>query len=146
MGFFDSFKGQVEPQFDAQKAIMTIVVSAVKADGDVSDEEFGRIRSMCVRSPIFAQNSKDEDDRVILFADNVTRQLGPAALEKAAAALKPELRETAFAFACDMILADGIVGPEEDAFISRLADTLGISGNIGQLLVHATIIRNRSLN
>lgn len=146
MGFFDSLKNQVAPSFDVQKAIMTIVVSAVKSDGDVSDEEIGRIRTMCLRSPIFATNSKEEDDAVIRFADSVTKQLGFGAVEKAAAALKPELRETAFAFACDIVLADGIVGDEEDAFLSRLAAVLGISNAVGELLVNATIIRNRGIN
>ena len=40
--------------------------------------------------------------------------------ESGAAALKPELRETAFAFSCEMILADGIVGEAEDNFISDM--------------------------
>lgn len=146
MGFFDSLKSQVAPTFDVQKAIMTVVVSAVKSDGDVSDEEIGRIRSMCLRSPIFAANSKEEDDAVIRFADNVTKQLGFGAVERAAAALNPQLRETAFAFACDIVLADGIVGEEEDTFLSHLATTLGISNAVGELLVNATIIRNRGIN
>lgn len=142
MRFFSGLKG-VEPVFNVQKAIMTIVIAAIKADGDVSDDEVDRLRSMCARSPIFARNSKEEDDAVIAFGDNVTSQLKLDAIDRAAAALKPELRETAFAFACEMILADGIVGEAEDNFISMLADRLGVNEEVGTAVVQATIVRMR---
>ena len=144
MGLFSGFKS-AEPKFNPQKAVMTIVVAAIKADGDVSDEEIRRLRSMCARSPIFASNSKEEDDEVISFADTITTQLKAAAIEKAAATLKPELRETAFAFACEMVLSDGIVGDAEDTFISKLAQSLGISEDIGRAVVTATVIRMRGV-
>jgi uncharacterized tellurite resistance protein B-like protein len=135
MKFFSGLKG-AEPVFNVQKAVMTIVIAAIKADGEISDDEVGRLRSMCARSPIFASNSKEEDDAVIAFADNVTTQLKADAISKAAAVLKPELRETAFAFACEVILADGIVGEAEDNFISML----------GRTVVQATIIRMRGVD
>lgn len=122
---------------------MTIVIGAIKADGEVSDDEVTRLRSMCARSPIFASNSKEEDDAVIGWADNVTTQLKENAFLKAAAVLKPELRETAFAFACEMVLADGMVGDDEEQFISFLAQTLGISEELGSAIVQVTIIRMR---
>jgi uncharacterized tellurite resistance protein B-like protein len=144
MKLFGGLKGAAEPTFNVQKAIMTIVIAAIKADGEVSEDEIGRLRSMCARSPIFATNSKEEDDTVINFADNVTTQLKADAITKAAAALKPELRETAFAFSCEMVLADGIVGEAEDAFISMLAEKLGITEEVGSAVVAVTLMRMRS--
>ena len=146
MKFFSGLKGTIEPVFNPQKAIMTIVIAAVKADGEVSGEEIGRLRSMCARSPVFVSNSKEEDDAVISFADNVTTQLKADAIVKAAAALKQDLRETAFAFACEVILADGVVGEDEDTFISMLAEKLEIAEEIGRAVVTATIIRMRGLD
>ena len=143
MKFFSGLVGSAEPTFNTQNAIMTIVVAAIKVDGHISDEENRHLRSMCSFSPIFAANTKEEDDAVISFADNVTAQLKGEAVAKAAAVLKPELRETAFAFACEMILADGMVGESEDAFISELAQKLGISDAAGQTIVQATLIRMR---
>jgi uncharacterized tellurite resistance protein B-like protein len=140
---FGGFKS-AEPAFNVQKAVMTIVIAAIKADGEVSEDEIGRLRSMCARSPIFATNSKEEDDAVINFADNVTTQLKADAITKAAAALKPELRETAFAFACEMVLADGIVGEAEESFISGLAEKLGITEELGSAVVQVTVMRMRA--
>ncbi|HVT87726.1 MAG TPA: tellurite resistance TerB family protein [Tepidisphaeraceae bacterium] len=142
MGFFSGLKTS-EPSFNVQRAIMTIIIAAIKADGEVSDDEVIRLRSMCARSPIFASNSKEEDDAVIGWADNVTTQLKADAIRKAAAALKSPLRETAFAFACEMVLADGMVGDAEEKFISMLGETLGISQELGSAVVQVTIVRMR---
>jgi uncharacterized membrane protein YebE (DUF533 family) len=124
---------------------MTIVVSAVMADGGVSDEEAARIRSMCARSPIFARNSSAQDDAIIDFALNVSEQLGDSAIDQASGALKPDLRETAFAFACDMVLADGIVSNREEQFLTKLASRLNLPDSFVHGVVLTTIARNRSL-
>lgn len=143
MGLFDSLKSKKEPTFDPQKSVMTIVVASIMADGDASDEEIGRMRSMCARSPIFSKNTKDEDDAVIDFAINVVKQLGDDGIAKAANALKPELKETAFAFASEIILADGIVGDDEEQFLTQLAKTLGIDDSLARSIIEVTLIRGR---
>lgn len=143
MGLFDSFRSSITTEFTVPQAIMTIVIAALKADGDISQEEITRIRAMCVLSPIFSRNSGDEDSALVGFADDVTRRLSSDAISRAAAALKPELRETAFAFACDMVLADGLVGPREERFIQSLLATLELSEDLGTAIVQTTLIRNR---
>lgn len=143
MGLFDGLMTKAQPTFTTQKSIMTIVIAAITADGNVSAEEVGRLRSMCAGSPIFASNSKEEDDAVIDFAVNVSNQLGAEAVKKAAESLKPELRETAFAFATEMVLADSMVGEKEEAFISQLAALLGVSEEVGRAVILTTMIRRR---
>lgn len=143
MGLFDGFKAKVQPTFNTQKAIMTIVIAAIKADGNVSDEEVGHLSSMFENSPIFAANSSEKNGSVIDFALNVSDQLGPNAISQAAEALTPELKETAFAFATEMVLADGMVGPKEDAFISQLAKALGVSDETARAVIMVTLIRGR---
>lgn len=143
MGLFDSFRSTMTPTFNVQQAIMTIVVAAVMADGEIADEEIGRIRSMCALSPIFAGNAHEQDMAVIRFAVNTVSQMKEEAVVKAAEVLKPELRETAFAFACDMVLADGMVGQNEEAFLTSLMNVVGIPENSARSLIWATLVRNR---
>lgn len=145
MGLFDNLRSATTPSFNVQQAMMTIVLAAVMADGEVADEEIARVRAMCALSPIFASNTQEQDVAVIRFAVNVNSQMGEQALIKAAEVLKPELRETAFAFACDMVLADGIVGQNEEAFLTSLVSLLGITENAGRSLIWATIVRNRGM-
>lgn len=143
MGLFDSFRAKTEPEFDTQRAVMTIVITALAADGEVDDEEVARMRSMCARSPIFAHNSKQEDDRVIDFALASIRRLGNDALGRAAAALTPPLRETAFAFAVEIVMADGHVGAQEEAFIDRLVRLLEVDEDVARAVIGVTAIRAR---
>lgn len=143
MGLFDGLKSKESPTFDPQKSIMTIVFAAVAVDGNVSDEEVGYVRSMCARSPIFAKNTKAEDDALIDFADNVIQQLGNDALSVAAEALSPELKQTAFAYAAEIVLADGMVGESEEAFITHLSDILDVDGDLAKTIINVTLIRQR---
>ena len=145
MGLFDSLRSAGAPTFDAQSSIMTIVLAAMKADGSIDDEEVVRLRTMCARSPIFAANSRERDDEIIAFADKVTEQFGVASIEMAVKNLKQELRETGFAFACEMVLADGMVSDAEERYLTNLATSLGIPNATLSALVLATIVRNRGL-
>lgn len=145
MGLFDAFKASNPIDFDEQEAIMTIVISAIMADGQADDEEVGRLRSMCARSPVFASNPVERDDRIINFAVRAISQLGRDAVVKAAAALRPPLREVAFAFAVEVVMADGVVGTEEEKFITDLATALGIGNRVAEAVVLTTTIRCRSL-
>lgn len=145
MGLFDKLRaaGTAVPSFDAQRAVMTIVVAAVKADGAVSRDERLRVASICSGTQLFASNSSDEDSAVIEFADTVTDQFGDAAIDHAAKDLKPGLRETAFALATDMVLADGVLSEREEDYLTKLAGRLSISEHVVNVVVEATIIRNR---
>lgn len=144
MGLFDSFKTKTEPSFNTQRSVMTIVMAALMADGEVSNDEVSGLRSMCMRSPIFASNSKEEDNAVINFAFDVTKEYGFESVSKAAAKLKPELRETAFAFAIEVVLADGIVGKDEEIFVGKLAQELGIDERLAKAMIEVTLIRARN--
>lgn len=145
MGLFDSFKAKTAPVFDEQKAIMTIVVAALLADGEADDDEVARLRSMCARSPIFSSNSREQDDLLIDFAIKMIKQHQNEAVIKAGSALKPLLRETAFAFAVEIVLADGVVGNQEEVFISKLASDLGVEEGLAGAIVAVTEIRGRSI-
>lgn len=145
MGLFDIFKATNPIEFDEQKAIMTVVISAIMADGEANDEEVDRLRSMCARSPIFSSNPIELDNKIIDFAINVIKQLGHEAITAAAAALKQSLREVAFAFSVEVVIADGMVGADEEGFILDLARRLEISNDVANAVVLTTTIRSRSL-
>lgn len=146
MGLFDKLRSATELQFDEQRAIMTIVIGAIMADGEAEDEEMSRMRMMCSLSPIFARNSVAQDNAVIDFVLRALRQLDwDDLIPRAAAALSPELRETAFAFACDMLMADGVVGRAEESYLEDLARRLSIQDSTANAVVEVTVIRNRTL-
>lgn len=146
MGLFDKLRSTTDLQFDDQQAVMAIVLGAIAADGDIADDELHRMRLMCSLSPLFARNTREQDDRVIDYCVQAFRQTNwdtEQVVAKAAEALAPSLRETAFAFACDMLLADGTVTSSEESFLIDLAGRLSVPDATVQAVVDTTIIRNR---
>ena len=145
MGLFDKVKSEITPAFDPQKAIMTIVLSSIAADGNVDDGEISKLRLMCARSPVFASNTTDEDNDVIDFALKQITQNSSACLNQAAEALTPDLRETAFAFAVEMVMSDGMVGDDENAFITNLVGILGIAEDVALAIIQVFTILKRGV-
>lgn len=148
MGLFDKIRGQANKiALDAQKAVMTVMVAAVKADGNIEDDEVAQIRSLCVWSPIFTRNTKEEDTAVIVFADNFTSDEGlEGAVRKAGEVLSPGLRETAFCFATRIAFADGYLGEKEKAFLSSLVDWLKLQEDRARQIVEVVAIMNHDAN
>ena len=147
MGLFDKLRSSTEMQFNDQQAVMAIVIAAIAADGDVEDDEIRRMNIMCSLSPLFASNTSQEDDRVIDHCVRAFKQTNwdtDAVATKAASSLSPSLRETAFAFAADMTLADGMVTSSEESFLLGLADKLSVPSDLVDSIVNVTIIRNRA--
>lgn len=147
MGLFDKLRSNADMQFDDQQAVMAIVIAAIAADGDVEDDEVHRMRLMCSLSPLFARNTREQDDRVIDHCVRAFKQTNwdtDAVASKAASSLSSSLRETAFAFAADMMLADGMVTSSEESFLLGLADKLSIPSDVVESIVNVSIIRNRA--
>lgn len=146
MGLLDSYR-TATPTFDPPKAIMTILIAAIKADGAVASEEVALLRGLCIRSPLFSANTAAQDDALIEFADKVTDQFEGGAVKLAGDALPPSLRETAFAFAlaCDLLIADGVVGSTEDRFLTTLSGALQVPGDVVQSVIQCALIRHRNV-
>ena len=144
MGLFDKIRNSIAPKLDEQKGVMTIALAAVAADGAVQQEEMLRLQTVCLLSPIFSNLRGGQLETVVRDSANQLGKLGPEAISGAAAKLTPELRETAFAFAVDMVLADGTISGEEEKFIEDLAKKLQVSDKLAKEIIQVTAIRNRA--
>jgi tellurite resistance protein len=54
-----------------------------------------------------------------------------------------ELRESAFAVATDLILADGVVADEEQEFLNDLYQALSLDAEVATRIVEVMMIKNR---
>lgn len=147
MGLFDGILGKSGAvELDEQKAVMIVIVSAVKADGRISDVEVAQIRSICAWSPIFARNSQEQDSYLIQFADNFTDEHGvEGAVQRAAARIPSPLRETAFSFATRISFADGNVGDSEQRFLASLMQWLALDQSTARKIIEVVAIMNRDV-
>ena len=64
-------------------------------------------------------------------------------LEKSIPSMPPELSETVFANACDIVLADGVVDQDEKQFIDSLMQKLQIDETRAKTIVKVMVYKNK---
>ena len=117
---------------------------AAYADGSMDAEEaeeFAEELQFCR-----ALESLDEPAlrQAMMKVDALARKHGDEALlARAAAALPPELRPTAFYLAVDLVVADGELASEERGFIRALGKTLGVPEGLATQIVEVVAIQKR---
>jgi tellurite resistance protein len=151
MGLFDKVTKSMSPpvsddgaSLSAPEAFAAITLAAVASDGYLAEEEAQSIPFILSRMKLFVGYSDDMMRRLFdkllgrLQADGVE-----ALFASAKEVLTPELRETAFTVATDLVLADGVVTEEEEQFLKDLEDRLEISSELALQVIRVMAIKNR---
>jgi tellurite resistance protein len=112
-------------------ALIYTMVLVSAADHEMPDIELRSIGEMVLHLPVFRDFDREE---LTKLTSECAKLLGDGnGLDKAFAAIKaglPEkLRETAYALACEVAAADGVVTQEESRILEMIRDRL----NIGRL-------------
>lgn len=141
MGLFSGLRGKGAEALDVSTAVMVPMVAAMLADGEMDDSEINQIRSICVWSPIYARNTRDQDTNIILRAIKRIKDAGTEPMcREAAELLSPGLRETAFVFAVRMVFADGNVGQSEEKLIEQLSGWLSLDSGRARSFVETVSV------
>ncbi|MEA5463087.1 tellurite resistance TerB family protein [Leptothoe sp. PORK10 BA2] len=146
MGLFDQvFDPLPESQsLTPAEALAAICLVAIAADGYLSDQEGLEMDMLLSRMRLFKSYSNEMINRM---KDSLLQQLqqhGPSRLvESANTALPIELKPTAFALATDLVLADGNVTPQEQAFLDDLYRILDIPSDRALTIVEVMTVKNR---
>lgn len=148
MGLFDNaFDSETKMealQLNAAEAFACIALVAIAADGYLSEQEGQDMTVMLSRMKLFRSYSTEVMHRLFDKLLNLLKQYGPGELiSLARKTLPPELRETAFAIATDLILSDGTVTEQEQAFLDDLYRILEIPGDMALTIVQVMNIKNR---
>lgn len=124
-------------------AVMSVAVLATAVDGRWSKKEIERLRMMAYLHPLFRDISSVE--RFIGSRVQDLRAVGPKVLlEDCRKALTPRMRETAYAWAVELVQADGAVVAAEHRFLRELAAKFVIPGPLARKLQAAAAIRRRT--
>ncbi len=147
MGLFDSLFGGGEggaKSITKQEAFTGILLAAAAADGHIAEEEAQGLWTAIERMKLFSNFTPDKFNRMMDVLLTILKKGGADLLvEKCVPALPDELRETAFANACDLVLADGVVEEEERALVEKLQKRLEIPGDQAMDIVKVMVIKNR---
>lgn len=147
MGLFDQVlesRQSASISFQPAEAFAAIALIAIASDGHFSDEEVELINTSLRRMQLFKSYPGDVLRRMYDKLFGILRRDGVAVLLNAAKSSLPfELRDSAFAIATDLVLADGTVTSEEEAFLSDLCRVLEINQAMALKIIEVMIIKNR---
>lgn len=148
MGLFDSVfnteKDMAEAELSPAEAFAAIALVAIAADGYLSDQEGRDMNMLLSRMQLFRSFSNEVMHRMLDKLLATLKRQGPSDLiDLAKRNLPQELRETAFAVATDLVLSDGTVTSQEQAFLDDLYRILEIPGDTALQIVQVMTIKNR---
>jgi tellurite resistance protein len=146
MGLFDSLFGGMEGgcKLTTQEAFAGVLVAASGCDGHIADEEVNNLVTCLVRMKLYQRANGRNFQQILNKASGILKKKGATTLvDICAEALPKELAITAFVNAVDIVLADGVVEPDERAFIEHLARALKINGDQAKLIASVMVSKNK---
>jgi len=146
MGLFDNVfgGGSASKPLTKAEAFAGILLGAVASDGHYSDEEVHGLFTILGRMKLYENWTGDKMSSMMNRLQSILKKDGlEKYLNRVCEALAEDLRETVFANACDLVLADGVVEDEEKEFLDTLQKKLEISGDTALDIVQVMIIKNR---
>jgi tellurite resistance protein len=149
MGLFDKLfkvdKGKArELKLSKEEAFLGIALSSVAADEVIAPEEVLAMNYTLIRMRAFRDlNPAQVSDMLNRFTHIIRREGAGTVIEAAKSSLDAKMKETAFAVAVDLVLADGVVEAKEKEFLEKLQKAIGIPDELATKIVEVLIIKNR---
>ncbi len=145
MSLFDGLLGNLEgnSKFNPQEAYAGILVGATFCDGHFADDEVRGLVQSLLRMKLYQRASEKQFDSMLDKLVGIAKRSGvPALMQKSIEALPAELRDTAFANACNIVLADGVAEQAERDFINNLQVALQLDATVCHTIVQVMVIKN----
>lgn len=146
MGLFDRVKGvkDAETKLTKEESFAAISLAAVAADGVITDEEAQGMIVGLVRMKMFAGYSSNQMGAMLNKLVGIVRKQGlDVLLGLAKEGLSPDMRETAFAVATDLALADGEIAGKEKEVLTKIQQDLGIAEDRAVNIIEVLLIKNK---
>ena len=145
-GDFDAlFSGmETRTKLTSQEAFAGILLASSACDGHISDEELSQMFTPIFPMKLFERINEKEFHKVMNKLMGVLKKDGPEKLAEGCAASLPDgLRRGAFANACDIVLADGVVDESEKELTSLLTRLLSLEANEAKTIAQVMVIKNK---
>lgn len=146
MGILDSLFGGVESstRFTPQDAFAGILLGASGCDGHIADDEIQNLATCLLRMKLYQRMQGKQFGQMLDKLHKVLKKQGVDALiDICLQSLPNELKNAAFTNAVDIVLADGVVEPDEKKFIATLQAKLGVDDSTARLIVDIMVSKNK---
>jgi tellurite resistance protein len=130
---------------DPHAALIYTMVLASAAEGDISDRELDAMTAMVQALPVFEGFDAARIGPIGRECGELLRQDDglDLALGAIAAALRPSLRETAYALACDIIAVDAKASQNELRLLEMIRDRLEVDRLTAAAIERGAAVRHR---
>ena len=146
MGLFDSLfsDSPTTRGLTRQEAFVGILLGASACDGRVTNEEVQGLFTITERMRLFENVSPHKWNGMMATLIAIIEREGvPRLMDRCAAVIPDQLRDCAFANACDVILADGGVEDSERQFLENLRRALDLDRATARTIVDVMIAKNK---
>ncbi|MCA8999047.1 MAG: tellurite resistance TerB family protein [Planctomycetaceae bacterium] len=121
-----------------------VLLCASACDGHIADEEVQSLVVALTRMKMYQNVSPNQFNGMMDRLLGMLKRGGPEKLlNSVAPAVPPELRETAFANSCNIVLADGVVEDEEKEFMNTLMRHMEIEETRARQIIKVMVIKNK---
>lgn len=146
MGLLDSLFGGMEgsTKLTPQESFAGILMGASGCDGHIAEDEVNGLVTCLVRMKLFQRYDGRQFGKTLNKLHGFMKKKGVDALIDACTETLPqELAKAAFANACDIVLADGVVEQDEKVFMERLRDKLKLDAKVAKTIAEVMVIKNK---
>jgi len=146
MGLFDRVKGakDAETKLSKEESFVSIALAAVAADGIITQEEANGLIVGMMRMKMFRGYSSNQMGAVLNKCVNIVQKQGVDALINLAKdSLAEDMRETAFAVATDLALADGEIAQEEKNILTKIQQALAVPEDKAVNIIEVMLVKNK---
>jgi tellurite resistance protein len=146
VGIFDSLFGGMESskKLNPQESFAGILLAASACDGHISDDEASNLTIAVGRMRLFQRVNEKEFASVMNKLVGVLKKKGADVLiDSCCDSLPKDLANAAFANACNIVLADGVVDQEEKDFIEKIRSKLNIEPSTAKTIAQVMVIKNK---
>lgn len=137
-----SFSEQRSTDWTIGEAFMALHLSAVSADGRLSEEEHAELFALAKRSRVLKSMTQDQ----LAQTNNVVNQRlteRPDGLQEACESLPHDMRLTVFAHCVDLVLSDGELHSAEADYLNKITAFLGLERSEAERIQQVLLIKNR---
>lgn len=125
--------GQSEATLTPQEAVAAIVLVAMSANNEAGEDEAEYLNDVLSSLEIFDSYSAEQMQEMIDKLTAIIEEEGIGVLfNTAVASMSDEYVETAFEVAIEAVLVDEELSEEEEEFINKLQQALGIPEEVAQ--------------
>jgi tellurite resistance protein len=147
MGLFDKVKGIKEAEqvkLNKEEAFAAVSLAAVAADGEITEEEARGLITSLLRMKLYEQFNDKQMSAMFKKLVGIIKNQGVDALVTSSKEILPaDLRETAFALAADLTLADGVLAKGEKDILTKIQESLGVPEDKAANIIEVMLIKNR---